>query len=273
MQTSIKSLQFESVNELSILEPLKTQWRKTLTAPQDGMWEVLTNYATHWSIKIESKMIGYACVDGEDQLLQFFVQPEWIKEGPTLFKQFIQQENIHKALIGTNNPFCLSLAMHWQKSVVIHTYLFADFLKVAVTEKEGNPRAADSNDLENLIEFCHQSMGGPKDWLNSYLGNLISRGELFVLENGGETLGTCEVRKSESQPGIADLGVIVSPKHRRKGLGTYLLGKAKEIALQWNRAPICSCEKDNIGSLTMIQNNGFRSMHQMLLFKFSNELV
>lgn len=62
--------------------------------------------------------------------------------------------------------------------------------------------------------------------------------------------------------------MVVSPAHRKKGLGTFLLGNAKEKAIKWNREPICSCEKDNIGSLKSIENNGFRSIHQMLMLEF-----
>ena len=268
MQTDTKQFHFNKITDTSILDPLKFEWQKSLTAPQDGMWEVLTDYANHWEVKDENQTIGYACVDDDNRLLQFFVLPHWMQEGVSIFQQFIDQEEIKKGLIGTNNPFCLSMTMHFQKAVEVNTYLFTDFFEVKTVEKEGVLRLAAEEDLEKPVDFCHKSMGGPKEWLNGYLGNLIARGEIFALEDGEEILGTCEVRKSESDSAVADVGVVVSSEHRRKGLGTFLLGKAKEITLQWNRQPICSCEKDNIGSLKSIQNNGFRSVHQMLLMEF-----
>jgi len=232
------------------------------------MWEAFTDYADHWEINDESQTIGYACVNEDNCLLQFYLVAHWMQEGVSIFQQFIQQRNIKMGLIGANNPFCLSTAMHLQKSVEVNTYLFTDFFEAKRGVQKGVLKVATKGDLDNLVDFCHKSMGGPKEWLVGYIGNLIAKGEIFALTDGNEILGTCEVRKSESNSEVADVGMVVSTDHRRQGLGTFLLGKAKEIALQWNRQPICSCEKDNMGSLKAIQNSGFRSVHQMLLMEF-----
>lgn len=63
--------------------------------------------------------------------------------------------------------------------------------------------------------------------------------------------------------------MIVSPDYRREGYGTYLLSRAKAIALEWGKIPICSCEKGNVGSLKSIHNSGFISMHQFLSITFN----
>ena len=259
---------FKKLNDTSSLNPLKSEWQKSLTASQDGMWESITNSSTHWEIQDEQQTIGYTCVDGGNRLLQFFVLPNWLTEGLAIFQQFIDQQNIKTALIGTNNPVGLSIAMHFQKSVKVDTYLFTDFVKSMPNEIDASFRLVMETDLPNLVEYFHQSMGAPKEWLKNYAGSLIEKKEIFVLEDGAEILGTCEVRKSKSDSKVADVGMVVSPNHRRKGIGTFLLGKAKEIAIKWGRSPICSCEKDNLGSLKSIQKNGFRSVHQMLLMDF-----
>lgn len=268
MQTTTTQYHFNKITNTSTLSHLKTEWQKSLVAPQDDMWESFTDYATHWKITQENKTIGYTCVNDENCLLQFFVLPHWIPESVSIFQQFVQQQNIKSALIGTNNPMCLSIAMHIQKSVKVHTYLFTNILNIENSNKEGIFRVIKSQELEIVVDFYHKSMGAPKDWLTGYLGNLVEKGEVFVLVNGDEILGACEVRKSENNPKVAGVGMVVSPAHRKKGLGTFLLGKAKEKAIAWNRQPICSCEKDNAGSLKSIENNGFRSIHQMLFLEF-----
>jgi predicted acetyltransferase len=171
-------------------------------------------------------------------------------------------------MIGTNNPICLSIAMHLQQSVKVDSYLFSDFLSVNHPKQNGVFRFAEMEDQKMLVDFYHQSMGASREWLNGYLANLVKKKEICLLEENDEILGVCEIRKSESDPTVTDLGMVVSPAHRKKGIGTYLLGKAKDIALQRETSPICSCEKDNIGSLKSIQNNGFRTVHQMLLMEF-----
>jgi len=262
------SFNFNKSLDIENLAPLIQAWKKSLLAPEDGMWEVLTGYAQHWEVKTGNELIGYACVDDEERLLQFFLLPFWIQDGAEILQQFLNQANVQKGLIGTNNPIALSIAMQVQKSVVVDTCLFTDHLAIENSEQKGVFRSYGTDDPERLVDFYHGSMDGPKDWLRGYLGDLLTKGEIFILEDEAEILGACEVRKSASQTEIADLGMVVSAAHRRKGLGTFLLGKAKEVALSWDRQPICSCEKDNIGSLKSIQNNGFRSIHQMLLLEF-----
>ena len=268
MTTTPKQIHFHQAADPSQLEPLKASWRETLTAPQDGMWETLTGYATHWEIKKADQTIGYACVDSDNRLLQFFVLPLWMEDSPSILQDFIRERQLSEALLGTNNPVALSAAMHWQTSIAVHTNLFSDFQQVEAGDMEGTFRASTADDLERLVDFCHESMQAPKGWLSGYLGNLIARKEIYLLEKEGAIRGTCEVRKSDSDPGIADVGMVVSPKHRRKGVATYLIRKAKKLAYEQGRKPICSCEKDNIGSLKSIQKSGFRSMHQMLLMTF-----
>lgn len=243
-------------------------WRKSLTAPQDGMWESFTDQAQHWIIQWKDKTVGYACVNPENCLLQFYINPQYLDVGVDIFETFIRQEKISKAIIGTNNPICLSLSLHFSQSVQVHTYLFKEFNEVTHHHKDQKVVKAKKNDLLRLIAFCNYSVGAPEQWLKGYLGDLIDKGEVFMLENGREIIGTCEVRKSASNPDVADLGIIVSPDYRRAGWGTFLLAKAREIAIAWNKSPICSCEKDNLGSLRAIQNNGFRSIHRMLFVEF-----
>lgn len=263
-----KQLFFNETTFHQALEPLKAAWRETLTAPQDGMWETITDSSKHLEIRLDNQLIGYACIDDDNRLLQFFVQPQQLEEGPDILAQLIDQKQIKSALVGTNSPVFQSLAMNFQQSMAIDTYLFSDLVESEVIHMSGQLKLAWEADLNGLVEFYHKTIGAPVAWLNDYLLNLISRGELFYLIDGTEVLGTCEVRLSDSDHRYADIGMVVGQKHRKKGLGTYLLGKAKELSYDSDRTPICSCEAGNIGSLKAIHKNGFRSIHHMLSITF-----
>lgn len=258
------SIRFSLTDDPARLVDLKKSWRTTLTAPQDGMWEALRELAKQWEITLGGKLIGYACVDADNQLLQFYLEGPWLKNGVPYLQQFIKQERIGVALVGTHNPQFLSLVMHLQKRVKVHTYLFHDFEAVPLPPRSGAFKAVKREELASLVDFYHYSIKAPKAWLTDYLGKHVREGEVFTLHQAGKIVGACEVRRSPTYAHIADLGMVVSPDFRQQGYGTFLLGKAKEIALQWNREPICSCEKENIGSLKSIQHNGFRSVFQLL---------
>lgn len=247
---------------------LKNKWTKNLTSPQDGMWESFRDSATHYEIRHANKMIGYASVGDNNVLLQFYILPEHLSQGNEIFREFIQKMNIKNGIVGTNNPAYLSIALHFVKTFDIHTYLFRESFKTSIEEREGILKECQTEDLNRIVDFCHYSVGAPKEWLTGYIGGLIKRKEVFVFEKDNKIIGTCEVRKSETATDFADIGMIISPDFRRKGYGTYLLHKAKTIALEKGKIPICSCEKGNIGSLKSIHNCGFVSKHQLLSIGF-----
>ena len=153
MQTTTTKYLFNKISNISTLSPLKTEWQKSLVAPQDDMWESFTDLATHWEINQQDQTIGYACVNDENCLLQFFVLPFWMSDSVSILQQFINQQNIKTALIGTNNPRCLSIAMHIQKLVKVHTYLFTDTLKTETDKIDGTFRVVESQELETIVDF------------------------------------------------------------------------------------------------------------------------
>jgi GNAT superfamily N-acetyltransferase len=256
------------VSDTTSLAELREQWRKSLTGPQDGMWKIFRDTAEHWTFKAEDQVIGYACANEEHGLMQFFLSPLWQHKRLKTLQEFLKRESITKGIVGTNNPVFLSAALELMQSVEVETYLFTDQHQAVNQEKPGDFVAAKGEDLDRLIAFYHQSIGAPASWLRGYLGNHLQRGELFFLKQEDTIIGVCEVRKSDSNNSIADLGMVISPDFRRQGYGTFLLGKAKAVAQSWGCASICSCEKDNVGSTRSIQKNGFRSTHQLLRVTF-----
>ena len=56
----------------------------------------------------------------------------------------------------------------------------------------------------------------------------LDRGELYVLEEEGEALAVCVI--TDEGEGTAELkNIAVSPKYRRKGLGSALLSEVEQI--------------------------------------------
>ena len=260
---------FREVTNVDELTDLKNEWLNSLTSPQDGMWAFFRNNATNnWGIECDNEMIGYASIGEGNQLLQFYVSPKHLSGGVVVFKAFIEKVNIKTGIIGTNNLSYLSIALNFVEELDVNTYLFRDNYEVSIVEKEGILQICQDEDLERIVNFCHYSIGAPKEWLVGYIGGLIKKREIFFLEDGDKIIGTCEVRKSVITPKFADIGMVVSPDYRRQGYGTYLLHKAKKIAIEWGKTPICSCEKDNVGSVKSIHNCGFVSRYQLLTISF-----
>ena len=243
---------------------LKNEWLETLTSPQDGMWESFRSYATHYGIRQAGEWVGYTNVADDGKLLQFYIAPRFMNRGNDVFRQLIGQRQISSAMVGTNNPGFMTYALKYAQTVDIHTYLFRDHFHQTIPDQEGELKQCQGEDLGRIVDFCHDSMGAPKEWLMGYIGGLIERGEIFVFEQNDQVVGTCEVRQSLSAEQYTDIGMVVSPDFRKQGFGTYLLCQAMRISKERGKIPICSTEKDNIGSLKAIHNCGFYSQYQLL---------
>jgi GNAT superfamily N-acetyltransferase len=250
---------------------LVSEYRKQLNSTPDGMWEAFAEVADSWLIESDGQPIGYGLVNSEGWLIQFFVIEHYLAQGTDLLRRFLLQQSISRAIVGTHDPTFLSVAMPLQKRATPHTYLFYDYTGTVAglnVKQTGSIHLATASDKEKLVDFCHHSVGASKIWLSGYIGSLINKGELFYLENNETVIGTFEVRQRDTYPLVADLGIIVSPAHRHKGIGTYLLARAKQEALQLGKLPICSCECTNTGSMKAILNNGFRSRYQLFQMDF-----
>lgn len=264
-----RSYSFKKAATIDELADLKNEWLIGLTSPQDGMWESFRNSAMDWGIVCDDEMIGYASVGEDNHLLQFYITPKYLSNGEVIFKEFIGKMKIKTGIVGTNNLVYLSIALNLVREMIIDTYLFRNNYEVTIEEKEGVLIECQDKDINKIVNFCHYSMGAPKEWLVGYIGDLIEKREIFFLQDDDKIIGTCEVRKSTTAPKFADVGMVVSPDYRRQGYGTYLLNKAKAIAIEWEKIPICSCEKDNTGSVKSIHNCGFVSMYQLLSISFN----
>lgn len=264
----IQDVKFIKSNDINELDFLKTQWLNSLSSPQDDMWEFFRNNSTHWKISDSDKAIGYLCLNEHNTLIQFFIVDKYLPVGEFIFKKLLSELSITKGIVGTNNPIFSTFAFHFVKELKIKSYLFRDYNPIQPQAKEGKLNVCKKDDLIRVINFYHYSINASKDWLEEYLTGLVHKNGLYFFENKNKIIGVCEVRKRTTSPECVDIGMVISPDFRKQGYGTYLLHLAKEIALKWHKKPICSCDKDNIGSLKAIQNCGFTSKYQLLEIEF-----
>ena len=90
-----------------------------------------------------------------------------------------------------------------------------------------------------------------------YTENLVSRNEIFVVRDADVIIATSECRLSDSQPDIADLGIIVNRDFQRKGIATQVMQMLVTRILKANRMQICSTTMDNVAARKVIEKSGF----------------
>ncbi len=258
-------------SDLSSILDLKAQYLQSLVAPMDGMWEVgFTNPSPHWEIRMDGEQAGYYAANDEGTLLQFYVRPAFEKHGRPLFDHVIAQDTLTQAVVSTIDPSYLSFCLDVQKKVTVHTYLYEIHTEVRPDHPQAEGldfRLIEAPELDRTIAFQQACLGSEKDlsgWLRGYSGNLIERKELFVLCRDDEWLGIGECRRSDSQEGITDLGMMVTPAHRGKGWATYILTRLSAHSTAHGQHAICSTTVENVGAQKAIIRSGFISRHRIM---------
>jgi len=261
------NISFEATHNRETISTLKTEWRNSLTFPNESYEEAVIDGCQHWVLKLEEKTIGYACVSKKHTLYQFYISYKYLMHGTVVLEEFIKQRGTKKAIVGTNNPIYLSMIMHFQKSIEIYGYTFKDTEDVSQKERDVKFRVAETGDLEQLLNLDDDSEVSEesKKWLKKYFGDCISKGVIFVLKKNNEIIAYLEVRTSTLRFKITSLGVVVSPKYRNQGYGSYLLVKGKSIGKSRHSETICGCNMKNIISRKTIEKSGFRILHLSLL--------
>lgn len=260
------------------VEPLKKAYLSELTAPMDGMWDVgFTNSAPHWAIRSDDRLAGYFVINDANLLLQFYVSPNFVGEAKAIFDKVLKLEGVVGAIVSTIDPHCISLCLDVQKKLVVHTFLYEYPVLDGNSSWEGSHpsersfRLAADSDLDRVVALQQKCLSGGNDlgdWLRSYSANLIDRGELFVLCEGSNWLGLGECRKSDTQPGVADLGMMVDPTHRARGFAVEILSRLVRHAQLNELRPICSTTVENVGARKAIARAGFVSRHRILQVTF-----
>ncbi len=252
----------------------KMRYLQQVAAPLDGMWQTFVAMADHYSLSGGSQVAGYCVVNSEQQLLQFFVADRELAAG--LFAQVLRELNVQGAVVATCEPQYLNLCTAHKASpptefsLMYHLDLDRAVAPPAFPDgTELRPVSADQ--LETAVEFGVAAIGADAAWLAGYYAERIDGAELFGLWQAGELIATGESRPSQIQPPVADVGMIVGPEHRGRGIATNILQWLIHDCRQRSLQPICSTETGNVAAQRAIERAGFTSYQRILQFCFGQE--
>lgn len=271
----VAPLSFNPFTDLAALENLRQAYFSSLSGPMDGMWDSgFTQPSPHWSIQHDGSCIGYFVLNEENTLLQFYVEETFHSHSGSILDRIISQHNVKKAVASTIDPSFLSLCLDRQTGISAHTSLYTTAGAAPVgmaLPVECSFIPAQTSDLEPVVDLQIDCLGGQqelKGWLDGYSSHLISRGELLILSDEDGWMGLGEYRRSDSQRGVVDLGVMVHPSHRRKGLAAAILTTLRQKAQSEGLVAICSTTIDNVASQAAIRRAGFICSHRIMDVKF-----
>lgn len=235
---------------------LRSKLYEKLTAPIDAMWEQLyIAPSQHYFIEKDNNTIGFCCIGGKCCLLQIFVLDDYYSDMYQIIRELIESKLINSANLSSIEPISFNTCLSLSKRIKTHTLCFEHINKLIDVKSNLNIELATTDDISFIKAFFNEQVG--MDDTIGYTENLVYRNEIFIIKAFNEIIATSECRRSDTQPGIADLGIIVKRDFQKKGIATEILQMQVNRVLNENRKPICSTTIENIASRRVIEKSGF----------------
>ncbi len=269
-------IEIKKLETTDLLSTLKAEYFNQTTAPLDGMWHFgFVPMAQHYGFYEHDQLVGFCCVNAQGYLLQFYLSQHATTSADELFELITQVYSnvigkVTGAFVSTCDPKFLSLCLDHNASTTVHTLLYCGTQHKFVKDASIALKQASQDKLEVFVEFAANAIGASKEWLEGYFTDLIAKQELFGYWKDGQLIASGECRKfTEYQTDYADLGMIVSPDHRRQGIATDVLRALITLAKSQQLIPMCSTEKANLGAQKAILNSGLVTHHRLLQVEFA----
>jgi GNAT superfamily N-acetyltransferase len=247
---------------------LRAEHFKQLVGPMDDMWLAFANQASHHLLLVNGELAGSCALDEERTLVGFYVRQPLQHHGPELLRLVLGQLKAKRMVVLTVDPGYLSAALDVASSVEPQALLYALELEPGAGRVE-SLEVAGAQDLQRVVDFQSVQLGAPIDFLTAYSGERIERGEMLLVQEGGQLLAVGELRVDALQAGIAHLGLIVEAGQRGQGLGKRLMNTLVVRARAQGLVPYCSTDMENIGAQRAIEQAGFRSSQRVLRVGFA----
>ncbi len=249
-------MEFKLTHDIDTINEFRTQLYSQLTSPIDAMWELLYIASSkHYLINSQNKNIGYCCIDANRSLLQIFLFKEFNSKMNSVIQSLIDERLIVSASLSSNEPIAFNTCLLYSKSMKPNTFCFQHVNSKVETNSTLNIELVSETDIPEIKSFLKEQIG--MDDTFGYTENLVNRKELFFIREDNEIVATSECRWSDTQPEIADIGIIVNKKNQGKGIATQVLQLQANRVLKAKRKPICSTTIDNIASQKAIEKAGF----------------
>ncbi|MBU0800207.1 MAG: GNAT family N-acetyltransferase [Alphaproteobacteria bacterium] len=244
---------------------LRRSYLDSLPEPQEFYVENCIAGARTFLIRVDGQAGGYAVVDGDKRLLEFFVEDSLRGEVSTLFNQVIQAAGVREVLCKSFDRALLDVCGALPATREAGGFLYRKIVdRSFVARADITVRPAAVSDIDSLLAINDGFFDDAAE-VKSYM---TADARLFLFHDADQNLVGCGIAKRVI-PGRDDfdVGMFVNPAHRRKGYAGYILGYLKDYFLSQGLRPIAGCHPDNVGSQRSLQNAGFASEHRGLIFK------
>jgi len=252
----------KSIDEI---KQFRKDYLKSLPEFQELFIELMIATSDLYSLQLNDSEIGYFIITNEGVLIEFYVKDEYVSQSQVILNQVVRELSITNIYCKSFDYLLLSTCMLNSLSYTILGVLYRDYNSALVQiDHKLKMQLADHSFVKLILEqddSIHELFE-----TEMQLRNFIENEHVFVFHKNKEFVGCGMVLRTNIDWNYCDLGVWVRPSDRCNGIGTQIILRLREFALQNNMNPSCGCALENIASQKTIEKSGFISKHKLIKF-------
>jgi GNAT superfamily N-acetyltransferase len=244
---------------------LRESYLSSLPEFQELFLELMISDAHCYLIKNENTVQGYAIMNSDGVLIEFYVKDLYVPVSHEVFNQLIKELAIHEVYCKSFDSLLLNACMQSSLPYSLVGVLYRDYSEPQI-----------QNDPDILMRIC--GLASVNLLLNQdesikelfeteqQLRSFIEHEHVFEFYKNDNLIGCGMVIRTKAEWDFCDLGVWVHPQRRGNGMGAQIILQLRAFALQNQLSPSCGCGIENIASQKTIEKSGFVSKHKLICF-------
>jgi len=212
----------------------------------------------------DGAVTGYAVVS-DGVVVEFHLGRDAWSELPAAFGAVLDHSGAGQALCKTFDPLMLTAAASRPARTRTVGHLFRSVHGPGqVAGPEITARLAQDSDSDAILAI-HDGFFDDPDEVERY----VTEQALWLYETADfDVLGCGTLTRVIPGQDAVDVGMVVAPQHRRRGLGAAIVAHLKDRCLQSGDRPIAGCDAENTASRRALENAGFATAHSLIEFTY-----
>jgi len=250
--------------KLEDIAELVQEYVGTLSSPIESFLEDhILNSQVYIISSIRADDVGYFALYEKKLLTQFYLRPNFLKDGQQLFSEILSQSEAETAFIPTCDELFLSYALDQETTISKQAYFFQDNREIDQSHKvygDGDFRLANLADVVDIRQVSG-------DFFDRLEENIASN-QLFVLTEADVLLGMGVIERGRLLKGYSSIGMFTHEQFRQRGIGRSMILNLKQWCYEQGQIPIAGCNYYNINSKKTLESAGMITKTRLLKVHF-----
>jgi GNAT superfamily N-acetyltransferase len=232
---------------------------------QELYLELMIDDSDCYLIQADGNDIGYAIINPDNILIEFYVIDKYVSGSIEIFRQVIQELSVTEIYCKSFDSLLLSNCLLCSFPYSVIGVLYRNFVEPLVIPDSGIRMT--KSDLSSIGLFKQQDDSIKELFeTDDQITRFITNENVFEFYKNDEFVGCGMVIITNRDWNYCDLGVWVKPSSRGNKIGSQIILRLREFAIQNNLKPSCGCAVENIASQKTIERCGYVSRHKLISF-------